>query len=78
MTGVKLPVLLTWSEFQHSALGVVVDSRLGGAVSGAAADLGGSVQVPPTNHLDVEHLDAIRTRWLPHLVGGLLELNSGS
>ncbi len=69
---------LTRDEFKHSALGIIVDSRLGRSVPGAATDLGGPVQIATTNHLDVEHLDAIRTRRLSDLVGRLLKLNGGS
>lgn len=69
---------LTGGEFKHSAVWVVVDSGLGRSISRAAADLGCPVQVTVTDHLDVEHLDAVWTGRFPHLVGRLLKLNGGS
>lgn len=69
---------LTRTELKHSALGVVVHSGLGRAVSGATADLGSSVQVSLADDLDVQHLNSVRAWRLPHLVGGLFKLNGGS
>lgn len=68
---------LTWGEFKHPTLGVVVHSGLGRSVSCAAADLGGPVQITPTDNLDVEYLDAVWTRRLSDLVGRLLKLDGG-
>lgn len=77
-SGVKRFSALTGGEFKHSAVWVVVHSGLGRSISGAAADLGRPVQVTVTDHLDVEHLDAVRTGGFSHLVGRLLKLNGGS
>ena len=68
----------TGREFEHPALGIVVDSGLGRSIPGAAADLGRSIQVAPADHLDVEHLNAVRTGRLSDLIGRLLELDGGS
>ena len=68
----------TGGELEHAALGVVVQAGLGRAIPCAAADLGGTVQVAVTMHLDAEHLDAVWAGRLPHLIGHLLELNGGS
>lgn len=67
-SGVKRFTALTGGEFKHSAVWVVVDSGLGGSVSGAAADLGRPVQVTVTDHLDVEHFDAVWTGRFSDLV----------
>lgn len=68
----------TGAELEDPTVGVVVQSRLGRSVPGAAADLGRSVQVSPADHLDVERLDAVRTGRFSDLIGRLLELDGGS
>lgn len=69
---------LTGGKFKHSAVWVVVDSGLGRSIARAATDLGCTVQVAVTDHLDVEHLDSVWTGRFSHLVGRLLKFDSGS
>jgi len=64
-------------ELENAALGVVVQAGLGRSVPGAAADLGGAVQVAVALHPDAEHLHAVGAGRLAHLVGRLLELDGG-
>lgn len=69
---------LTRGELEDSALGIVVNSRLGRSVPGTAANLGRSVQVSLADHLNVECLDTIWTGGLSDLIGRLLKLDCRS